>query len=66
MILINDKPYPFEQHQTLDALLTALDMDVSKGMAVALNNEVIPREKWDKHLINDNDKLLLIKAAQGG
>jgi sulfur carrier protein len=66
MISINDKPYPFEQYQTLEALLTALDVDVSKGMAVALNNEVIPREKWDKQLINDKDKLLLIKAAQGG
>jgi sulfur carrier protein len=66
MIYINDKPHPFEQPQTLSELLLVLNIDDSKGIAVALNNNVIAREKWDKQLINDNDKLLLIKAAQGG
>ncbi len=66
MIYINDKPHPFEQSQTLSELLDALNIDDSKGIAVALNNNVVPREKWDKYIINDNDKLLLIKAAQGG
>jgi len=66
MIYINDKAHPFEQHQTVSALLSTLNIDDSKGIAVALNNNVIAREKWEKHIINDNDKLLLIKAAQGG
>lgn len=66
MIYINDKAHPFEQDQTVSALLSTLNIDDSKGIAVALNNNVIAREKWEKHIINDNDKLLLIKAAQGG
>ena len=66
MIYINDKEHPFEQQQTLSELLSALNIDDSKGIAVALNNNVIAREKWEKHIVNDNDKLLLIKAAQGG
>jgi len=66
MIYINDKAYPFEQQQTVSELLSALNIDDSKGIAVALNNNVIAREKWEKHIISDNDKLLLIKAAQGG
>jgi sulfur carrier protein len=66
MIYINDIARSFEQPQTLSELLLALNIDDSKGVAVALNNTVISREKWDKCVVNDNDKLLLIKAAQGG
>lgn len=66
MIYINDIAQPFEQPQTLSDLLLALNIDDSKGMAVALNNIVIAREKWELQQVNDNDKILIIKAAQGG
>jgi sulfur carrier protein len=66
MIYINDKPYPFEQEQLLSDLFKSLKMDVSKGIAVALNNKVVPRSEWNDCKVNSNDKLLLIKATQGG
>lgn len=66
MVYINDQPYALEHSQTLNDLLNSLRIDTSKGMAVAVNNNVVPREKWDVQQVNDNDKILLIKAAQGG
>ena len=66
MVYINDQSYALEQPQSLNEFLDSLNIDASKGMAVALNNNVVPREKWEIQQVHDNDKILLIKAAQGG
>jgi sulfur carrier protein len=47
-------------------LLTFLKINIEKGVAIALNNEVVPKSNWNNCTIKNNDKLLLIKAAQGG
>lgn len=36
------------------------------GTAVALNNKLVPRTKWDNTYINEGDSLILISAAFGG
>ena len=66
MIYINDKGHAFEQTQSLTDLFHTLNLDVAKGVAVALNNKVIPRIEWSNCMINRNDKIILIKATQGG
>ncbi len=66
MIYINDKAQAFDQEQTLSELFQNLNMDVAKGIAVALNNKVVPRSEWSNCKLQHNDKLLLIKATQGG
>lgn len=66
MIYINDKAHVFEQEQSLHDLFFNLNMDVAKGIAVAVNNKVIPRSEWNDYRVNKSDKLLLIKATQGG
>ncbi len=40
--------------------------DKQKGIAVAINNSVIPKQEWDQTFINNNDNILIIKATQGG
>ncbi len=37
-----------------------------KGLAVAINNSVVPKEDWTKTTLNEADKVLLIRATQGG
>ena len=37
-----------------------------KGIAVAVNDQVIPRSNWDQHKLTENDKITVIKATQGG
>lgn len=66
MIHINGKSHPFEKQRSLLELFRDMDMNVSKGIAVAVNNKVVPREGWEACLININDKIILIKATQGG
>ncbi len=38
----------------------------TNGVAVAVNNSVIPKTNWEVVEIQPNDNILLIKATQGG
>jgi sulfur carrier protein len=37
-----------------------------KGVAVALNETIIPKSKWSDTLINENDNVEIVHAVQGG
>ena len=58
--------------QTLHEGLTLRDYIESKGLldqhgvAVAINGKVILRRAWDTTPLRNGDKLMLLKAAQGG
>ena len=38
----------------------------TNGIAVALNEQVIPKIKWSNTLLKDQDSILIITASQGG
>ncbi len=37
-----------------------------RGLAVAVNNEIIPKSEWNKVSIKDSDRIEIITATQGG
>lgn len=36
------------------------------GTAVALNDNILPKTKWEETALNEGDKLVIISAAFGG
>ena len=36
------------------------------GIALAVNNRIIPRAQWEQYTLNPNDDLIIIKAVCGG
>jgi sulfur carrier protein len=38
----------------------------TNGIAVAVNNEVVSKDKWEFFQIKNQDNVLIIRAAQGG
>lgn len=50
----------------LSLLLEKENMLEKKGIAVAVNNIVVPKMKWNEMELKENDKILVIKASQGG
>lgn len=46
-------------------LLTVLQTETS-GIAVAVNQTIISKSNWDRHILKQGDQVLLIKATQGG
>jgi sulfur carrier protein len=52
--------------ENLEALLAMELPGKKKGIAVALNNRIIPLSAWAETPINNNDSILIITATQGG
>ena len=36
------------------------------GIAVAVNNRMVPRAEWDSYTLNEGDRILIIKPVCGG
>lgn len=66
-LIINHTVRTFEiLPQTLEALLAIEIPHKIKGIAVALNNRIIPQSSWPETFLNDKDSILIITATQGG
>jgi len=63
-IEVNKETYTSNQNK-LEALLEELNISL-KGIAVAINDQVISRLAWKETQIQENDKITIIKATQGG
>ncbi|TDS11777.1 sulfur carrier protein ThiS [Sphingobacterium paludis] len=57
------EPFPASLQEALDLLVPDLK---PKGVAVALNQRVVPRPLWAQTEISDQAELLIITATQGG
>jgi len=65
-INLNQQPIELKEQSTLFDLLMQLNMTEQKGIAVAVNQMVISKSKWNETILLLNDNITLIKAAQGG
>lgn len=66
-LTINHQKKIYEQvPASLEQLLLSENLKKEKGIAVALNNQVIPQNDWDSTLLSPNDTILIITATQGG
>ena len=65
-IRVNDEPRTLADPATLNALVRDLGLAERKGVAVAVNQSVVPRAAWSTHVLADGDRVLVIRATQGG
>jgi len=50
---------------TLAQLIAALDL-AGKAVAVAVNREVVPSQRWDTHTLAERDRVDVVRAIGGG
>ncbi len=65
-IKVNNDTIKISGENNILSLLQQLRGEKLNGLAVALNETVVPRSQWDKIQLNQNDNLLIIQATQGG
>ena len=65
-ILINNQKHTVEESTSLQAIVNNQLGDKQKGVALAVNDTVVPKANWGNYLIKPNDNILIIKATQGG
>ena len=64
-IHFNDEPLQCPDNLTLENLLEQLRL-MRPGIALAINQTIVPREQWETHFLNDGDQILLFQAIAGG
>lgn len=62
---LNDKELESNSNR-LAEFLGEQDLLEKGGIAVAINGSVIPKSEWSITELNNNDKILIITATQGG
>lgn len=65
MIHVNGEPSPIAPGTTVRELLEALDAP-DRGVAVAVDAEVVPRGAWERTTIPDGARVEVLQAVQGG
>ena len=64
-IKVNGKEKALSEGASIAHLAHELQLP-EKGVAIAVNNKMIPRPEWESFTIKENDSLIVIKAACGG
>ena len=65
-ITINNESYTFDENTSLENAIDILQLEDKTGIALALNEEIIPRSEWQKTILYHEDKIIIIGAAAGG
>lgn len=65
-VSINQKNYSVPDTGTLADVLPLLEIRQADGIAIALNEIVIPRSEWAAQALRPKDRVFVIRATQGG
>ena len=66
-VKLNGEEKVLEKELSLNELvLSELDSDEQKGVAVALNFSIVPKQKWNETVLKENDEIEIVRAVQGG
>lgn len=65
-VRVNDEPYTFTAPLNLLHALRELGLAERRGVAIAINDEVVPRARWSSRELLEGERVLVIQATQGG
>jgi len=65
-VYLNNIKHELTEATTVSEAVNLLSAGSLKGIAVAVNNNVVPKGAWETTLLTNNDKLTIIQATQGG
>ena len=64
-VLLNGLPAIVDVGATVGGIVDGMGKG-RRGVAVAVNDEVVPRSRWDKTALRDHDRVEILTASQGG
>ena len=65
-IKVNGELVVLNEHMSLSEVIDLYVKKDPTGIAVALNNKIIPKYKWESEPIGENDSVEIVHAVQGG
>ena len=64
-VSLNGESTTVQENSSLNDLLVEAKISL-KGIAVAVNQNIVSKQQWGATTLVDQDQLLIIKATQGG
>ncbi len=64
-VFVNGELRAMPEGATVARALAQLDLP-ERGIAVALDREVVPRGEWNRTVLGDGCRLEVVRAVQGG
>jgi sulfur carrier protein len=66
-VVLNGADTELADGATVQAALSVLDLPAAgRGVAVAVDAEVVPRGQWPDHELHDGARVEILRAIQGG
>ena len=66
-VVLNGEPRELDAQATVrEAVRAAGAPEEGRGVAVALDGEVVPRGRWDETELRDGQRVEVVRAVQGG
>jgi sulfur carrier protein len=66
-VVLNGSVTDLADGATVQNAVDALDLPAAgRGVAVAVDAEVVPRTQWQTHELNDGARIEVLRAIQGG
>ena len=66
-VRVNGEPTEVDEGATVAALLERLELPAqARGVAVAVDAEVVPRGEWERRRLDDGARVEVVRAIQGG
>jgi sulfur carrier protein len=65
-IILNGQPREVADIFTVGQLVSELMPGPARGIAIAINQVIVPKSNWPHHQLSPKDKITLITATQGG
>jgi len=66
-VVLNGHEAELADGATVLSAVEALDLPAAgRGVAVAVDAEVVPRTQWERHELNEGARVEVLRAIQGG
>jgi sulfur carrier protein len=66
-VLVNGETTELRDGATVRSAVDALELPAAdRGVAVAVDAEVVPRGQWEEHELHDGARVEILRAIQGG
>jgi sulfur carrier protein len=66
VIVLNGEPRERDGATIVELLADLGVEDPARGVAVAVNGEIVPRTEWQRLRVDDGDRVEALSAMQGG
>jgi sulfur carrier protein len=65
-VYLNGEPRELPDGATVEAAVDAVAPGQERGIAAALNGEVVPKSQWGRTRLGDGVRVEVVQAVQGG